>query len=277
MKTPENDIILNSDKKSVWVNGLMTPFNDVAVISDTGHLMIKLTWMTDYMGTVYTYNDELKRVDIFHTNQPYTINNPNTNQSNPVAVFTFAKPTYQIGEPVKYIDLSYSPDAEGIAKFEWKGKQEVFFEPGTYPISLTVWDRFGNKSEIYKRNIVITDKVFLSKLDYPFYINPPGTFIDPDPLSGENLRELPELPRTTSADLTRTLLVSASPQEVTQRGILYQDKVNGKARLYADHINGTKDKLTLAILATNLKDKPVMIKTTNKGEVGPSVGCGAKP
>ena len=69
----------------------------------------------------------------------------------------------------------------------------------------------------------------------------------------------------------RTLLVSDSPEEFTANGILYQDNINGKARLYADHINGTKRNMTFAIFATNNTDKPITIKTTNKGEVYPSV------
>jgi hypothetical protein len=271
MVTPGYNIVLNADKKSVWINGLMTPFDDVAAIVN-GRLMVKLTWLADYMGARYTYNDELRRVEIIYTKQPSSLYNQQTNNSRPVAKFTFAKPTYRIGEPVKYVDLSYDPDAEGIVKYEWSGKQEAFFEPGTYPISLTVWDKNNNKSETYTRNLVIEDKVYLSALEYPIYMKPPGSYIKTDwsTLWG-HFWELPELPKAVSSDSSRTLLVSDSPEEFTQKGILYQDKVNGKARLYADHINGTQDKLTLAILATNTTDKPVTIKTTNKGEVWPSV------
>ena len=79
------------------------------------------------------------------------------------------------------------------------------------------------------------------------------------------------MPKKVTEVPGRTLLVSDSPEEFTESGILYQDNINGKARLYADHINGTKQKMTMAIFATNNTDKPVTIKTTNKGEVYPSV------
>jgi PKD repeat protein len=272
MTTPGFNIVLDSDRKAVWINGVLNPFDSVAAISKEGKLLIKLTWLADYMGARYTYNDELRRVEIIHTKTPTGIYIPNTGNSNPVAKFNFAKQTYKLGEPVKYVDLSYDPDSEGLVKYEWQGNESVFFAPGTYPITLTVWDAHGNKSETYLRNLTIEDKVYLSEIEYPIYMKPVGSFIKTDwsTLWG-NFWNLPQLPKQVTNDSSRKLLVSDSPEEFTEKGILYQDKVNGKGRLYADHINGTKEKVTLAILAKNTTNKPVTIKTTNKGEVWPSV------
>lgn len=272
MTTPGFNIVLDSDRKAVWINGVLNPFDSVAAISKEGKLLIKLTWLADYMGARYTYNDELRRVEIIHTKTPTGIYIPNTGNSNPVAKFNFAKPTYKLGEPVKYVDLSYDPDAEGLVKYEWKGNESVFFKPGTYPITLTVWDAHGNKSETYLRNLTIEDEVYLSEIEYPIYMKPAGSFIKTDwSILWGNFWNLPQLPKEVTMDSSRKLLVSDSPEEFTEKGILYQDKVNGKGRLYADHINGTKEKVTLAILAKNTTNKPVTIKTTNKGEVWPSV------
>jgi PKD repeat protein len=272
MTTPGFNIVLDSDHKSVWINGVMEPFDSVAAISKEGRLLIKLTWLADYMGARYTYNDELRRVEIIHTQTPSGIYIPNTNNSQPVAKFSTAKLIYKMGEPVKYVDLSYDPDAEGLVKYEWKGNEEAFFTPGTYPVTLTVWDAHGNKSETYLRNLTIEDKTYLNAIEYPIYTKPVGSFIKTDwsTLWG-NFWNLPQLPKQATVDNTRKLLVSDSPEEFTEKGILYQDKVNGKGRLYADHVNGTKEKVTLAILAKNMTNKPVTIKTTNKGEVWPSV------
>jgi hypothetical protein len=272
MTTPGFNIVLDSDHKVVWINGVRYPFDSVAAISKEGRLMIKLTWLADYMGARYTYNDELRRVEIIHTKTPAGIYIPNTGNSIPVAKFNFAKATYKLGEPIKYIDLSYDPDAEGLVKYEWKGNEPVFFTPGTYPITLTVWDAHGNKSETYLRNLTIEDTVHLSEVEYPIYHKPVGSFIKTDwsTLWG-SFWNLPQLPKQVTTDNSRKLLVSDSPEEFMEKGILYQDSVNGKGRLYADHINGTKEKVTLAILAKNMSNKPVTIKTTNKGEVWPSV------
>lgn len=272
MTTPGFNIVLDSDRKSVWINGVMEPFDSVAAISPQGRLLIKLTWLADYMGARYTYNDELRRVEIIHTKTPAGIYIPNLGNSKPVAKFAFAKDTYKIGEPVKYVDLSYDPDAEGIARYEWTGNNEAFFTPGTYPVTLTVWDAHGNKSETYTRNITISSETYLNAVEYPIYTKPPGSFIKTNwsTLWG-NFWNLPQLAKQVTPDSSRKLLVSDSPEEFTEKGILYQDTVNGKGRLYADHVNGTKEKVTMAILAKNTTNKPVTIKTTNKGEVWPSV------
>lgn len=272
MVTPGYNIVLDSDKKSVWINGMMEPFDSVASISKEGKLLIKLTWLADYMGARYTYNDELRRVEVLHTRTPQGVYIPNSGNSKPVAKFAFTKDTYRVGEPVQYVDLSYDPDAEGLARYEWKGNEEAFFTPGTYPVTLTVWDAHGNKSEPYTRNIKIGTETYLSELEYPIYMKPPGSYIKTNwSVLWGNFWELPQLPKQVTTDSSRKLLVSDSPEEFKEKGILYQDRVNGKARLYADHINGTKEKVTLAILARNTTDKPVKIRTTNKGEVFPSV------
>ncbi|AFC27174.1 hypothetical protein PM3016_193 [Paenibacillus mucilaginosus 3016] len=271
METPGYEIMLDIDNKSVWINGYWMAFDDVAAIVN-GRLMIKLTWLADYMGAKYTYNNELRRVEVLHVNAPQGLYDPNTSNSKPVAKFTFAKQTYKIGEPIKFVDLSYDPDAEGIAKFEWKGKEDAYFQAGTYPITLTVWDSNGNKSEPYTRNLVISKETFLSAVEYPIYMKPVGSFIKTNwSTLWSHFWELPELPKTATEVPGRTLLVSDSPEEFYEQGILYQDEVEGKVRLYADHINGTKEKVSFAILAKNMTDKPVTIKTTNKGEVWPSV------
>ena len=271
MVTPTNNILLDSDNKSVWINGYWQKFDDVAAIVN-GRLMIKLTWLADYMGAKYTYNNELRRVDVLYTKPPQGIYNPKSGNSKPVAKFTFAKPTYKLGEPVKFVDLSYDPDAEGTIKYEWTGRQEAYFVPGTYPITLTVQDIHGNKSEPYTRNLVISNDTYLSAIEYPIFMKPVGSFITTDwSTIWGNFWELPQLPKTATEDRSRKLLVSDSPEEFTEKGILYQDDVEGKGRLYADHINGTTEKVTLAILAKNMTNQPVTIKTTNKGEVWPSV------
>ncbi|MDF2964055.1 MAG: hypothetical protein K0S39_5790 [Paenibacillus sp.] len=272
MKTPGFNIMLDIDNKSIWINGMYQAFDTAAAISKEGKLLIKLTWLADYMGARYTYNDELRRVEIIHTAKPSGIYIPDTGNSKPVAKFSFAKPVYQIGEPVKYVDLSYDPDAEGIARYEWTGKEEAYFTAGTFPITLTVWDAHGNQSGTYVRNITIEDKTYLSAIEYPIYMKPVGGFIKTDwSMLWGNFWNLPQLPKQVTSDDTRKLLVSDSPEEFTEKGILYQDKINGKGRLYADHINGTREKVTLAILAKNNSNKPVTVKTTNKGEVWPSV------
>ncbi|WP_168119041.1 copper amine oxidase N-terminal domain-containing protein [Paenibacillus sp. HB172176] len=270
METPTTEILLNSDNKSAWVNGISYPFDDVAMIVND-RLLIKLTWLSDYMGATYTYNSELRRVDIIHVDKPAGNYDPTSNNSKPVAKFTFGKPTYQIGEPIDYINLSYDPDAEGIV-MNWEGNEEAFFKAGTYPITLTVKDKNGNTSAPFTRELVIEDKIYLTEDQFPIYTKPVGSYIPTDWSTLYNhYFNLANLPKTVTEDKSRTLLISDSPETFTETGILYQDKINGKGRLYADHLNGTEEKVGFAILATNDTDEPVTIHTTRKGEVFPSL------
>ncbi|MFC4775813.1 stalk domain-containing protein [Paenibacillus sp. GCM10023252] len=271
METPKYNIMLDLKNKSAFVNGYWFKLDQVATIVN-GRLMIKLTWLSDYMDATYTYNNELRRIDVLHVRQPSGVYNPELGNSRPVAKFTFAKPSYQIGEPIKYVDLSYDPDAEGL-KYEWVGKEEAFFKAGTYPITLKVSDKNGNVSSPYTRQLVIEDKIYLSKVEYPIYTKPVGGYIKTDwnTLYG-NYLDLPQVPKqSVTEDKSRSLLLSDSPETFKELGILYQDSVEGKSRLYANHQNGMDKKVSFAILAKNETDEPVTIRTTNKGEVYPTI------
>ncbi|MFC5450894.1 stalk domain-containing protein [Paenibacillus aestuarii] len=271
MSPQGNLIVLDVDHKTVTTNGINTPFDDVAAIVN-GKLIVKLTWLADYMGAKYTYNEELRRVEIVYTPPAEGIYVDQDSNSRPVAKFTTAKPTYRLGEPVKYVDLSYDPDAEGIVSYDWTGNQEAFFKPGKYPVSLKVSDRHGHVSDVYTSYVTVVDEPYLSEVEYPIYMKPVGGFIKSDwGTIWSHFNNMEPIAKQVTQVTDRKLLVSDSPEEFTEKGILYQDTINGKARLYADHVNGTKQKMTMAIFATNNSDKPVTIQTTNKGEVYPSV------
>jgi len=271
METPKHSIVFDQFNKTVDVNGVAHPFDEVAAIKN-GRLMLKLIWLAEFTGATYNYNHELRRVDVMYVNKPASIYNPESGNSKPVAKFTFAKPSYKLGEPIKYVDLSYDPDSEGGAKYKWEGREEAYFKAGTYPITLTVTDVKGNVSEPYTRDITIVDEVYLSKTEYPIYTQPVGSYIKTNwTMLYDSFLNLPVLEKKVTEDYSRPLLLSDSPETVEEHGILYQDKVSGKARLYASHMNGTDELLEFSIIARNMTDKSVTITTTNKGEVFPSI------
>ncbi|UJF33060.1 stalk domain-containing protein [Paenibacillus hexagrammi] len=271
LSPPGYEIDMDVDNKKVTINGAEIPFDSVAAIVN-GSLLVKLTWVADYMGAKYSYNEEFRRVEIIHFPTPEGIYVDQDSNSRPVAKFTTGKASYRLGEPVKYIDLSYDPDAEGLISYDWKGNKEVFFQPGKYPVTLTVTDTHGHVSKEFKSYVNVVDEPYLSEFEYPIYNKPVGSSIKADwGIIWSHFNKMPELSKKVTEVTDRTLLLSDSPEEFTEQGILYQDQINGKARLYADHINGTGKKMTMAIFATNNTDKPVTITTTNKGEVWPSV------
>lgn len=270
VKTSRAVIELDSVNKSVFINGVYLPFDSVARMFND-KLMVKESWLMDFFGAKYTYNAEQKRLEITYVKRPPSIVDKDGN-SRPVARFTFGKPVYKIGEPIQYIDLSYDPDAEGLV-YEWAGKEEAFFSAGKHLITLKVKDGKGLVSETYSRYIQISSEVmYKSPMDYKLHVYPLQTLV---PTNWTEVyayfNDLPAFEKKVTEDRSRKLLVSDSPETFEDKGILYADKVQGKARLYADHINGSDEKVQFVIMATNPGTKPVKIKTTNKGEVYPSI------
>ncbi|PYI51419.1 copper amine oxidase [Paenibacillus flagellatus] len=270
VKTSKAVLELDSANKAAYINGAYVPFDSVARLFNE-RMMVKESWLGDFMGAKYTFNAEQKRLEITYVKRPPSRVDEKGN-SRPVARFTFGKPVYKMGEPVQYIDLSYDPDAEGLV-YEWTGKEEVFFSPGKHLVTLKVKDGQGLVSDTYSRYVEIgNDMMYKSVMDYKIHEYPLQSLIKTswtDVYAYFN--DLPTFEKKVSEDRYRKLLVSDSPETFEEKGILYADQVNGKARLYADHLNGTKETVQFVIMATNPGTKPVKIKTTNKGEVFPSI------
>jgi PKD repeat protein len=269
MKTAKANLQFNLTKKTISINGKIQPFSNIALLSK-GKLMVSLEWFADYTGARQSYNTATKlfRIEI---GQPVLLPIAAPSNTQPVAKFTFSKTAYRLGEPIGYVDLSYDPDSEGL-QYEWTGKQDVFFYPGNYPVTLKVTDKAGSESAQFTRYVTVEDVMYLTEEQYPVYNQPVGTSFKTDwNWVWYHFTNLPYVKKQVTDDPTRTLLISDSPETIKDSGILYQDTINGKARLYADHMNGTTDKLRFAILFRNPTDQPITVVTTNKGETVPSI------
>jgi PKD repeat protein len=269
MKTAKANVQFNLTKKTITINGKSQPFSNIALLSK-GKLMVSLEWFADYTGARQSYNPATKLFRI-ETGPPVLVPLTAPTNTRPVAKFSLSKTSYRLGEPIGYVDLSYDPDAEGL-QYEWTGKKDVFFAPGTYPVTLKVTDKAGSESAQFTRYVTVEDVLYLTEEQYPVYNQPVGTSFPTDwNWVWYHFTNLPYVPKQITDDSTRTLLISDSPETIKDNGILYQDTINGKARLYADHMNGTTDKLRLAILFRNPTDQPITVTTTNKGESTPSI------
>lgn len=268
--TPRAKIEVDSANKAVYINGVYIVFDTVARLFND-KLMVKESWLFDFLGAKYTFNAEQNRLEITYVKKPPSRVDDKGN-SRPVARFTFGKPIYKIGEPVQYIDLSYDPDAEGLV-YDWGGKEEAFFTPGKHLVTLKVKDGQGLVSDTYSRYVEISsDVMYKSPMDFKLHTYPLQSLIKTNWTEVyAYFNDLPAFEKRVTEDRSRKLLVSDSPETFESKGILYADTVNGKARLYADHLNGMDEKVQFVIMATNPGDKPVKIKTTNKGEVYPSI------
>lgn len=270
--TPTTLIQLDFVNKVAYENGMPVPLESVAALVNN-RTMVRVKQMARYMNIKEpNYNNELKRIELMFVPTAENMYDPDKNNSKPIAKFTFAKTSYRKGEPVKFLDLSYDPDGEGIVNYEWTAKKDAYFEAGSFPVTLKVTDRSGNISTVYTRNITIVDTTYLTAEQYALQMQAPGTFLMKAEFTDlfNRLRVAPFATKTTEYD-TRKLLFSDSPETYTQTGILYEDRINGMARIYAHHINGMKVTTQLSIYLTNRTDHAVNVKTTNKGEAYPSL------
>jgi hypothetical protein len=264
-----SDVAVSLPDQTMTINGFssaMTP--TFRVIQN--RLMVQLTWFGAQLGAKIAYEPFLRRIEMVMT--PLPIDARVNVQAKPVAKFTLGKPTYRIGERIKYIDLSYDPDGDGIASTAWKNNQPVFFAPGSYEVTLQVTDSKGNTSDVYRRAVVVTAETVRTPLEYAMHeARLQTTYKFASKAEREMFVQAQKLPVTVTQRTDRKLLVSDSPENVTEYGLLYRDVVNGRGRLYANHINETDERLQLAIVATNEGTAPVTIRTTRQGEVWPSV------
>lgn len=87
-------------------------------------------------------------------------------------------------------------------------------------------------------------------------------------LAKTDILKLPEWAVTVSG-YGGKLLLSDSPETVTADGIMYQDTVQGDARLFFHHVNGTDKPKKIVVLLENTGTEPVHITVSQHGLGGP--------
>ncbi|GAA4877686.1 copper amine oxidase N-terminal domain-containing protein [Paenibacillus vulneris] len=276
--TPKAFIEFDSNNGIIQVNGKPEEFASAAEIRND-RLLVQLSWIAPYTNISYELASDMQSADISFIGTPPTAYKeselrkddaqPN---SKPIALFALGKSSYRLGEKIDYVDLSYDPDAEGLPVYEWEGNKEAFYKPGTYPVTLRVKDGKGNVSEPFTRSVTVEDVPYLDREAFPYYYKDSGTVFQAGKrlLSGElpTERKVPVLVRQPE---DRVLIKGRSDKPVTQYGFLYQDKVNGAARLYPQFTNGMDRTARFAIVLRNNGEKAVHMTTTRKSEPNPTV------
>lgn len=77
-------------------------------------------------------------------------------------------------------------------------------------------------------------------------------------LTGVDIKEIPEW-KVKNSSLGGTLLLSDSPEMVASSGILYQDQVDGKVRLFFYHVNSSPKPKMMEVLLENHGNKEAHI------------------
>lgn len=187
------------------------------------------------------------------------------NPLSPQARFSTDKNVYAPGERVVYTEYPFDPDGADITARRWTGRQEVFFQPGTYTVSLQVTNARGLQSTPFTRTIRVEGTPIDTPLTYALkYADPGESFADAQVLT------YPAAPAQTVTGPSFPLLFSDSPEAPTQSGVLYQDTVEGRARLLAYHLNALGRPARLYVMARNLETRPVEVRTERLGETAPT-------
>jgi hypothetical protein len=274
IQTPSAFVQVQLTAKQLRVNGEAVDY-DKAALLEQNRLYLDLAWLNGYVAFKAAYNEALQRTELMYVKMPATgkFFNDTMPNSRPIAKFAVNKQTYRLGEPIVYSDLSYDPDGDAVKGVEWTGKADAIYEPGLFKVSLSVTDSRGTVSEPFSYNVEIVNEPYLDAFEHKVYYEPVGTYVkEEEKTLRAYLREIRQVPNKAELSTDRPLIVSDSPETFTEKGFLYQERINGKARLYADHVNGMKEKVQFAIMVRNPSpDQPVTVTTTRKGEVYPSI------
>lgn len=210
--------------------------------------VVMLVWGLFFISCVPSYGAEEQA------------NNP------PVAQFKVEKQYVVQGEKINYIDQSYDPDGDEIVERKWTGQLPFFFQPGVRKVTLQVKDSRGLWSKPAELNITVWREVKVDSFNRLVNQLKEGSIVD---LTEEETLSFGTIKPVTK-DWGPTLLLSNSPEVIQQNGILYADNASGDIRLFYYHLNKTKEKKKIYILAENISDQVTNIQIHRQGQAGPS-------
>jgi hypothetical protein len=234
------------------LNGRQVPLSEVATILD-GNMFVVARILDQALNATVIFDTVQRLITI-------TVSRDISPDANlPVARFATDKKEYRLGEPVKIIEYSYDPTGIPITLERFSGREDAYFTPGLKSIALVVTNRNGLVSEPYVVNIRVLNQTLYTPKEFGLRFVPVGrTFSDNDVLS------YPQAQLSREDDAV-PLIFSDSPEEPDRSGLLYEEVVNGSARLMAYHTNGMNTPGRLLIWANNLENTPAAVKVARFG------------
>ncbi|ULH14936.1 copper amine oxidase N-terminal domain-containing protein [Deinococcus sp. KNUC1210] len=238
------------------LDGVAQSPDSVVVLGNVVYVSAKL--LADALNANLSFSDDGRSLTI-------TALPPGGNPLTPQARFSTDKLTYAPGERVVYTEYAFDPDGSDLTSRKWTGRQDVYFVPGTYTVSLQVTNARGLSSAPFSRTFTVTGQPIDTPLSYALkYATPGDTFSDAQVLT------YPAINAQTLQTPSYPLIFSDSPEAPAQSGILYQDSMSGQARLLAYHVNALSGPARLYVVARNLESRPVEVRTTRQGETAPT-------
>ncbi|SEJ45115.1 hypothetical protein SAMN04488058_10890 [Deinococcus reticulitermitis] len=249
---------LNVDPASgqLWVSG--APQDPANLTTFGGVVYVSARLLAEGLGANFTADGSGRVLTI-------TALRSGGNPLAPQARFSTDKGVYAPGERVIYTEYPFDPDGADITARRWTGKQDAFFQPGTYTVTLQVTNARGTVSEPFSRTIRVEGPPMDTPLSYALRYAAPGDAF-PDP----QITAYPALTAQPVPSENYPLLFSDSPEAPSRSGVLYRDTVLGRARLLAYHLNALGRPARLYVLARNVDTRPVEVRTERLGETAPT-------
>ncbi|WP_082869784.1 copper amine oxidase [Deinococcus puniceus] len=249
-------LVIDTRANSATMAGQPQPEGNV--VSAAGVLYVTARLIADALNANMSVDDSGRTLTL-------TALRDGGNPLAPQARFSTDKNVYAPGERVIFTDYPFDPDGSDIVSRRWTGRQDAYFQPGTYTVGLQVANARGLQSTPFTRTIRVEGLPVDSPLTYALkYADPGEAFPDPAvlnyPAVTPQVVDGPSIP----------LLFSDSPEAPTQSGVLYQDSVAGRARLLAYHLNALNKPARLYVLARNTENRPVEVRTERLGETAPT-------
>lgn len=250
-------LVIDTRKYAALLAGTPQPDGTAAQVGSV--LYVSARTLADALNANLTQADDVGR--------SYTLTalRDGGNPLAPQARFSTDKNVYAPGERVIFTEYAFDPDGADITSRKWNGRQDVYFQPGIYTISLSVTNTRGLQSQPFTRTIRVQGTPIDTPLTYALkYAQPGDSFPDPEVLN------YPSALASPVEGPSYPLLFSDSPEVPNQNGVMYQDSVAGRARLLAYHLNGLGKPARMYIMARNLESRPVEVRTERQGETAPT-------
>lgn len=188
----------------------------------------------------------------------------------------------------EYFDLSFdftNEEWEKIVKEDWsyrhvnqgpsqalKVKPERIFSSGEFIISLTLTDEYGNVSTPFEKTVQVSDRIVQTQMNF---------LAENDKVNStlENFDNKDYSKHFKNMDISFVdnegkLIMSDSPENVYDYGILYEDMTNQDGRILTYHVNKIPSPRNsgagVIIVVENLETVPVNFSLEKTGMVGPS-------
>lgn len=268
------------DKDSIVAHEWMTSLDSVKKAADINTLLAKAPageYEVKYrvQDSKLDWSNWVYKTLVIEKNEAPVINSVSVSTSTPGRGESFN------------LTFDYSNEQwESIAKEEWsyrhqtqgpsqakKEKPSRIFTTGDYVVTLKLTDAYGNVSEAYEKTVTVSDKIVQTQFEYISTSDPVNS-----ELENYNNNDYNKVFQTMSdvdfIDIAGTLIMSDSPENVYDYGILYQESTDLEGRILLYHVNKMPSPRNsgagILITVENTDQVPVTFSLEKTGMKGPS-------